>query len=97
MEKEVVVLRRFRDSYLVTNRLGQTVVNLYYRLSPPLANRIEDNEIARAVCRLLLAPVVWFCWLTLTLSGASRLAWLLVIVSAFLLIRKRHVALRRNV
>ncbi len=59
LAQEVQVLRRFRDTYLLTNSLGQEFVSLYYRLSPPVADFIRDNSILKATVRTILRPVVW--------------------------------------
>ena len=59
MSKEVQILRRFRDAYLLTNYLGQQFVSLYYKLSPPIADFIRGNEYLRAAVRAMLRPVVW--------------------------------------
>jgi len=59
MEPEVLLLRKFRDEQLLTNTPGRIFVSLYYRLSPPLADLIRQNEDLRTVTRILLAPVVY--------------------------------------
>jgi len=51
MEEDLVVLRAFRDSNLLVNRIGEDYVSTYYRSSPPLADLISQNEILRAVGR----------------------------------------------
>ncbi len=58
MHREVKWLRRFRDEYLLTNSPGKQFVRLYYRLSPPLANRLRQHEILRAITRGSLGPIV---------------------------------------
>jgi hypothetical protein len=59
MEKDVVILRQFRDAYLLPNPLGRAFVNFYYRTSPPLASSIAKHEHVRAAVRLALKPLVW--------------------------------------
>jgi len=58
LEPEVEVLKRFRDNHLLTNRAGKKFVALYYRYSPPLADRIRESETLRAVSRSILTPVI---------------------------------------
>jgi hypothetical protein len=55
---DVLALRRFRDDVLVRSKVGRRVIDIYYRLSPPLARTIETHPpLARAVHRLLVAPM----------------------------------------
>jgi hypothetical protein len=56
---EVVVLRDFRDEYLLSNRIGQQLVQFYYDTSPAIANYIQQYELLRAVTRWLLTPVAY--------------------------------------
>jgi hypothetical protein len=58
LAREVDVLRRVRDQYLLKSELGQKLVALYYATSPPLAARIAADEELRRVARGLLVPVV---------------------------------------
>lgn len=59
LHPKVVLLRQFRDQYLMTTPLGRWFVKLYYRVSPPLARVIAANETLRTIVRIGLAPVVW--------------------------------------
>lgn len=61
MARQVIVLREFRDRYLLTNAAGRVITSVYYRLSPPLADWISRHERARAVVRALLYPIVQAC------------------------------------
>ena len=58
MAHEVQVLREFRDTYLLTNRVGQVGVALYYRYSPPIADFLRHHAILRGAVRLALRPVI---------------------------------------
>ncbi len=62
---EVVVLREFRDRYLMSSTPGRLFVAFYYRTSPPLASFIAEHEPLRAATRVALVPVVWGCNLSL--------------------------------
>jgi len=61
MEEEVLVLRQFREDYLLTNVPGRALVAVYYKVSPPIAEYIRGSESARAVVRAVLKPVVQLC------------------------------------
>ncbi len=58
LAKEINVLRKFRDSYLVQRNWGKQLVNLYYTLSPPVADLIGRSKSLRKVVRTGLKPVV---------------------------------------
>jgi hypothetical protein len=55
---EVVTLREFRDRYLLTNSPGQAFVDWYYRVSPPAAAFIAEQEALKTAVRWGLTPVV---------------------------------------
>jgi len=57
---EVQALRDFRDSYLLTSASGRWIVRQYYRLSPPVADYLRDQEYLKSAVRLFLAPIVVF-------------------------------------
>jgi uncharacterized repeat protein (TIGR01451 family)/CSLREA domain-containing protein len=59
LAEEVEVLRAFRDRYLLTNTAGRRFVELYYRYSPAIAERIRKNGTLRAAVRAALEPLVW--------------------------------------
>jgi hypothetical protein len=56
---EVVVLRNFRDEYLLTNQFGKQFVRFYYDASPGIANYIRQHEFLRSITRWLLTPVIY--------------------------------------
>ncbi len=59
LAREVRILSRFRDTYLLPNYSGQKLVAAYYKLSPPVAEYIEGNVYLKATVRGILRPVVW--------------------------------------
>jgi len=56
---DVQILRRFRDTFLLKFGAGQRLVNLYYRISTPMADYIHRHASLRVLTRVLLAPVVF--------------------------------------
>lgn len=56
---QVQLLRDFRDRQLLTNLPGRAFVNIYYRLSPPIADFIAQHDTLRMLVRLLLTPLVF--------------------------------------
>jgi hypothetical protein len=69
LEPRVVTLRQFRDVYLMPSHSGRAFVELYYALSPPLADVIAADEQLRIGARAVLAPAVAA---SETLLGAGR-------------------------
>lgn len=59
LEPEVKVLRDFRDEMLLTNPAGKVFVDLYYRVSPPVADVISHNPVLKFAVRTVLTPVVY--------------------------------------
>lgn len=59
LERELVVLRRFRDQQLLTTQAGRVFVELYYEYSPAVARVISRYEILRVLTRVSLTPVVY--------------------------------------
>jgi len=58
MAEDVRYLRAFRDEYLMTSFLGRKFVDMYYRISPPIADYISRHETLRAMVRWILSPLV---------------------------------------
>jgi len=85
LQPQVVLLRRFRNRFLLTNRPGFSLVRLYYRYSPPLARIIADRPLLRRTTQFLLYPLVGLAalmlfpslqWLLLSLvAGSTLVAW----------------------
>ena len=59
MANEIDILRSFRDEYLLTNTLGSTFVDNYYRFSPPIADIISKYPVMATLVRIALSPVIW--------------------------------------
>jgi cold shock CspA family protein len=55
---EVRVLRKFRDEKLLTNKLGSMFVQVYYKLSPTIANWLLGKERLSKKIRALLNYLV---------------------------------------
>ena len=58
MAEEIQILREFRDDYLLANPLGQALVDLYYRVSPPIAEFITEHPSLKPIVRAGLLPAV---------------------------------------
>jgi hypothetical protein len=60
-----LVLRQFRDKYLLTDTLGTEFVQAYYNYSPPIADYIANHDGLRIIVRIGLVPLVGFSWLAM--------------------------------
>ena len=58
--KEIQILRDWRDKKLKNYWAGRWFIDLYYFLSPPIANFIRDKPLLRKVVRIMLNPFVDF-------------------------------------
>jgi hypothetical protein len=83
MAGEIQILRDFRDGYLLTNPVGSTLVDLYYRVSPPIAEFITEHPGLKPIVRGGLAPAVAMSTIALATSPAEKAAiiGLLVLLS----------------
>jgi len=88
MAEEIQILREFRDEYLLTNPLGQALVDVYYRVSPPIAEFITEHPSLRLVVRAGLVPVVAMSAVAVNTTPVEKTAivGLLVLVSVALAI-----------
>lgn len=93
MEPDVVILRKFRNHYLLTNPIGRGFTAFYYRYSPPMADFIRDNEILKSITRMALFPFVLMAKLLLSTTLAFRL---LIFMLAALLTASLLPAMRRK-
>jgi predicted phosphodiesterase len=62
-EPAVILLRAFRDKFLLTNVPGRAFVDFYYQNSPPVASNIANCRFLKAGVRALLTPVVGVVYL----------------------------------
>jgi hypothetical protein len=69
--------------------VGTAFVDTYYRLSPPVADVVAHNAVAKAAVRTLLAPVVMMSGLVLAMPGMSAMLLLVVFAFAGYRVRRR--------
>jgi hypothetical protein len=72
-EPHVMTLRQFRDSYLLTNKLGTRFVIAYYKYSPSIADYIAEHDNLKSVVRVGLAPLVGFSWIAMNFGMVTAL------------------------
>ena len=82
LAEEINALRSFRDTRLLTNPLGASFVDTYYRLSPPLADYIASHPTEKSITRAFLTPLI-------AAAHTSPSTWILIVslVSAIIFSR----------
>ncbi len=92
--EEVQILRGFRDEYLLTNTLGQGLVDIYYGISPPIADFISDHPGLKPIVRAGLLPAVAMSTVVVSATVGEKMAMvgLLVLIPTALAMR----AIRRR-
>jgi hypothetical protein len=76
----VMILREMRDRFLLTNSIGKSLVSLYYKYSPPLADFIANHDNLKMVVRLSLLPLVGLSWLALKMGPMLTLFFMVLFV-----------------
>ena len=86
MAEEIQILREFRDEYLLTNPLGEALVDVYYTVSPPIAEFITEHPSIKPVVRAGLLPAVAMSAVAINTTPVEKTAivGLLVLVSVAL-------------
>ncbi len=79
LEHHVILLKRFRDLYLLTNSPGKAFVKFYYTYSPPIAHFIAQNSLARMTVRTALLPLLATAWLAVDATPVQQTAVLLLV------------------
>jgi hypothetical protein len=79
-EPSVMILREFRDRFMLSHRPGRAAVSLYYRYSPPIADLISKHEEIKMLVRLSLIPVVGMSWLALKMGIFFFSGFILILV-----------------
>jgi len=57
---EVVVLRRFRDIYMMRGKFGRKLVHIYYTVSPAIAEAISNSALLKLHTRHILGLLIDF-------------------------------------
>jgi hypothetical protein len=74
MAEEIEILRGFRDEYLLTNPVGKALVDLYYRVSPPIAEFITEHPSLKPIVRAGLLPAVTMSTIAVNTTPAGKIA-----------------------
>ena len=88
LEPQVVLLRKFRNHFLLTNALGKRFVDLYYQLSPDAASFISEHEWLRLVTRAFLYPVIGLAWFCLKVGSILTLFFCSFVFASLISLRR---------
>lgn len=90
----VKVLRRFRDKYLKPYRIGRSVIDMYYSISPPMASFIKARPVLRLITRIILIPAVSIAFLYIHTSMFEKVL-LVCIILLYLIITNDKIKIGR--
>ncbi len=74
MADEIQILREFRDEYLLSNPVGRTLVNIYYAVSPRIAEFITEHPGLKPIVRFGLSPAIAMSTLAVDMALGEKLA-----------------------
>jgi hypothetical protein len=74
MAQEIGILRQFRDEYLLPNPVGKTLADIYYNVSPPIAEFITEHPNLKSMVRVGLAPAVAMSTVAVNTAPAEKAA-----------------------
>jgi hypothetical protein len=74
MDSHVETLRSFRDGRMESNAVGSAFVSAYYRLSPPVADFIDDHPVLKPAVRAGLLPATGISTAAVDLSLFQKAA-----------------------
>ena len=77
----VEIIQEFRDKYLMPNKFGRALVNLYYKYSPFVAELIAKHKALKVMVRINLLPFVAFSY-SMVYLGPTITAIILVLIFA---------------
>ena len=72
LAKQVEILRKFRDTYLLPYSVGQKLVTFYYKTGKPLAAYIQSHPWLKHIVRVSLYPIVGLAWLTVSTGALGK-------------------------
>ncbi|MCC7203269.1 MAG: hypothetical protein IT393_11500 [Nitrospirae bacterium] len=86
----VLILREFRDRYLMTSMYGRLFVAAYYTVSPSIADFLENHHPAPMIVRYALFPFIGIVYLILHTSIFALTLSVVILLS--ILSRIKHVS-----
>ena len=89
MAKEVQIFRKFRNMFLLNNRMGAEFVKFYYTYGPHAAQWISEHSVIKDLTRLALYPMAGWAWITVTYGIETGLLVLSLVLVGLFYLRKQ--------
>jgi hypothetical protein len=67
MDRHVKILSEFRDRRLASNPIGRSIIDTYYKFSPPVADYLSKHPSARTVMRYVVVPITSIASISLSI------------------------------
>ena len=94
MEPAVILLRNFRDSYMLTNVPGTKLTSYYYKISPTINGLIANNETLKFLVRLLLIPFIFIAAIFTAQGGLTyaliTILQIILVIVLYKQLKSRH-------
>lgn len=88
LEPQVVLLRKFRNHFLLTNSPGKRFVALYYKYGPYAASFINEHDWLKPVAQISLYPVIGLAWFCLKIGPALMLFFCFFAFASIMILRR---------
>jgi hypothetical protein len=95
LEPQVVLLKKFRDMFLLTNRAGQVFVRLYYAWSPPIAAFIAQHDFLRFQVRIALLPLLAMAWFLVKATLIQQVLSLVLLMRVLMMLQRGYCSFRK--
>ncbi|HEO71220.1 MAG TPA: hypothetical protein ENN80_08145 [Candidatus Hydrogenedentes bacterium] len=84
---DIDVLRALRDTWLMKNAFGMALVDVYYHVSPGLADWVAQSPLLASLVRVALVPVILAARLALAIKFLPALLATSIVIACA---RLRH-------
>ena len=84
LEPRVLLLKSFRDKYLLKTGWGRAFVEFYYQNSPKIADIVAGNKFVKMIVRAGLYPLIGFSYIMLNSSAGVKIIFLSLFVFLFI-------------
>jgi hypothetical protein len=74
LAEEIGILREFRDKYLLTNPLGNSLLKLCYKVSQPIAQVMTEHPGLKSTVKVGLLPAVVISTIVVNTTPAEKTA-----------------------